>query len=130
MAATLGHSLRLDDGDLVLAGGGLEEVAGRENLAQALVLRVLTPLGSDPFATTYGLDVRNTFTEPVATHVMKELIRLNLVRTLSLDARVREIRDITFADDPTSRQNRLWTVTVTLIDIAGADHTVPLTIGA
>jgi hypothetical protein len=130
MAETLGHSLRLDDGDLVLSDGTLATVAGQENLAQALVLRILTPLGSDPFATTYGLDVRSTFTEPVATHVMKELIRLNLVRTLSVDPRVREIRDIAIADDATSRRDRLWAVTVTIIDIAGAEHTVPLTIGA
>jgi hypothetical protein len=118
----------MQDGDLVLADGALATVAGRDNLAQALVLRALTPLGSDQFATSYGLDARSTFGEPVPAHVMKELIRLNLVRTLSLDPRVREIRDIAFADVPANR--RLWTVTVTIADIAGDEHTLPLTIGA
>jgi hypothetical protein len=145
MAETLGHSLRLVDGDLAFAGRGLAEVHGRDNLVQALVLRILTPLGSDPFATTYGLDVRHALTEPVATHVVKELIKLNLVRTLSTDPRVREVRDIVFPDDPANvaanpaldadaarlrRQRRLWAVEVTVIDVEGAPRTLDLTIGA
>jgi hypothetical protein len=145
MAGALGHSLRLDDGDLAFADHELVEVHGRDNLVQALVLRVLTPLGSDPFATTYGLDVRNAFTQPVATHVVKELIKLNLVRTLSTDPRVREIRDIVFPDDPANvaanpaldaeaarrrRQSRLWAVVVTIIDADGETRTLDLTIGA
>ena|SRR2546421_5756849 len=145
MADKLGHSLRLDDGDLVFADHELVETHGRANLVQALVLRVLTPLGNDPFATTYGLDVQHAFTQPVATHVMKELIKLNLVRTLSTDPRVREIRDIVFPDDPDyvaanpaldaeaarlRRQSRLWTVEVTLVDLDGTPQTLDLTIGA
>src|SRR4029079_7140284 len=100
MADKLGHSLLLRDGDLVFDDHSLVEIEGRENLMQALVLRVLTPLGTDPFTTTYGLDVKSTFTQPVATHIVKELVKLNLVRTLSTDPRVSEIRDIVFPDDP------------------------------
>jgi hypothetical protein len=145
VADRLLHSLLLDDGDIAFEDHELVEIHGRENLIQALVLRVLTPLGNDPFATTYGLDVRNAFTQPVATHVVKELIKLNLVRTLSTDPRVREIRDIVFPDDPDHlaanpaldaeaarirRQSRLWRVEVTIIDVAGVTQTLDLTMGA
>src|SRR5262249_12704250 len=129
MADKLGHSLLLRDGDLVFANQGLVEIEGRENLMQALVLRVLTPLASDTFATTYGLHAKHAFTQPVAPHIGKELVKLTLVRTLSTDPRVSEIRDIVFPDDPEvvaanpaldaeaarlRRQSRLWRVEVTI----------------
>jgi hypothetical protein len=144
MADRLGHSLLLRDGDLVFADDSLVEIAGRENLMQALVLRILTPLGNDPFATTYGLDVKHAFTQPVATHVVKELVKLNLVRTLSTDPRVSEIRDIVFPDDPEHvaanpaldaeaarlrRQSRLWRVEVTITTVDDSTQTLDLTIG-
>jgi hypothetical protein len=144
MADRLGHSLLLRDGDLVFAGDRLVEIEGRENLMQALVLRILTPLGNDPFATTYGLDVKHAFTQPVATHVVKELVKLNLVRTLSTDPRVSEIRDIVFPDDPEQvaanpaldaeaarlrRQSRLWRVEVTITTVDDTTQTLDLTIG-
>jgi hypothetical protein len=144
MADALGHSLLLADGDIAFADHGLVEAHGRENLIQALVLRVLTPLGTDPFATGYGLDVQHMFTQPVATHVVKELIKLNLVRTLSTDPRVSEIRDIVFPDDAETvaanpaldadaarirRQSRLWRVAVTIIAVDQTTQTFDLTIG-
>jgi hypothetical protein len=144
MADKLGHSLLLRDGDLVFDDHNLVEIEGRENLMQALVLRVLTPLGTDPFTTTYGLDVKSTFTQPVATHIVKELVKLNLVRTLSTDPRVSEIRDIVFPDDPEviaanpaldaaaarlRRQARLWRVEVTITTVDDSSQTLDLTIG-
>jgi len=144
MADRLGHSLLLRDGDLVFDDRSLVEIEGRENLMQALVLRVLTPLGNDPFTTTYGLDVKSTFTQPVATHIVKELVKLNLVRTLSTDPRVSEIRDIVFPDDPEviaanpaldaaaarlRRQARLWRVEVTITTVDDSSQTLDLTIG-
>jgi hypothetical protein len=94
-----GYGLALDDGDLVLEDGRLRLVAGTANLVQALTLRVLTPFGSDRFDVTYGLDVRRTFTEPHGRRTTRELLRLDLVRTLGTDPRVAEIRDVIFADD-------------------------------
>lgn len=144
MAGKLGHSLLLRDGDLVFDDHNLVEIEGRENLMQALVLRVLTPLGNDPFAATYGLDVKSTFTQPVATHIVKELVKLNLVRTLSTDPRVSEIRDIVFPDDPDvvaanpaldaeaarlRRRARLWRVEVTITTVDDSTQTLDLTIG-
>ena len=69
------------------------------NLTQALQLRVLTPYGTDPFNAVYGLDIRQAFVEASGPRMVKELIKLNLVRTLSSDLRVRDIRDISFVGD-------------------------------
>lgn len=127
MASTtsLGHGLELRDGDLVVEHGRLAELSGLPNLVQALVLRVLTPLGSDRFATDYGLDVTDVFTRAVTARQAEDLLRLSLVRTLGGDARVREIRDIEMLD-PSGGARRLWQVRVTLIAVDGAEHTVPV----
>ncbi len=142
--STFGHSLAIDAGDLVLEAGTFKAVQGKENLLQALELRVLTPLGDDRFNTTYGLDVRQAFTQPGTVRMVKELIKLNLVRTLGTDPRVRDIRDVIFVDDPTylaqhpeldpqaaraNRQRRLWRVEVIIETVAGQTETLPVTIG-
>jgi hypothetical protein len=59
-----GHALKLTNSDLDLEQGQLVEISGRDNLLQALALRVLTPFGSDAFNTSYGLDITSAFTEP------------------------------------------------------------------
>lgn len=94
-----GRSLALDDGDLVLDGGVLRTVSGTANLLQALTLRVLTPYGSDRFTTTYGLDVRQALTGAHGRRMARELLRLDLVRTLASDPRISEVRDVIFTDD-------------------------------
>jgi len=130
-----GRALLVDDGDLVLEGGKLVEVAGIANLVQALSLRILTPIGSDRFNTNYGLDVGQAFTEPNSFRVVRELLKLNLVRTLTADPRVGEVRRVTFDDDPertaadpagarTARISRKWTVVVDLDTVAGAAVTL------
>jgi phage baseplate assembly protein W len=134
-ADALGRGLRLDDGDLVLDGGRLAEVAGAANLSQALTLRILTPAGSDRFNTRYGLDLSRVFSEPSGVRMVKELIKLNVVSTLGTDPRVRDIRQITFDDDPervaadptgadTARRRRRWTVEVRLDTVVGSALTL------
>jgi len=135
----LGRGLRVDDGDLVLEGGRLAEVAGVANLTQALTLRVLTPFGSDPFNTGYGLDLTSAFTEPNGVGMVQELIKLNLVGTLGTDPRVREVRQVTFDDDPErvaanpaaavdARHRRAWTVEVELDTVADAPVTLAVNV--
>jgi hypothetical protein len=130
-----GRGFLVDDGDLVLTGGRLAEITGIANLAQALTLRILTPLGSDPFDINYGLDVRQAFTAPNSTRIVKELLKLNLVGTLTADPRVTEVRRVTFDDDPdrlaadpdaarTARLSRKWTVVVEVDTVAGTTATV------
>lgn len=99
-----GRSLLVIDGDIAVeqvAGvSRLREVVGKPNLMQALELRVLTPLGSDRFNTLYGLDYAQIYGSEEGLRMTKELIKLNLVRTLATDARIADVREILFQDDP------------------------------
>jgi hypothetical protein len=139
-----GYSLALADGDLVFEAGGLGLVSGKHNLLQALELRVLTPFGSDMFNTSYGLDVERAFTEPGGVRMAKELIKLNLVRTLATDPRVRDIRQVLFEDDPEyiarhpdltpdvlreHRRLRTWRVEVIIDTVNDDTETLALEIG-
>jgi hypothetical protein len=134
----LGHSLLLQDGDLVLSAGALAEVDGIANLAQALTLRVLTPYGSDMFNTRYGLSAASAFTRPYGLRMVKELLRLELVRTIGADPRVSDVRSVLFDDDPAflaahpggaadaadRRLRRTWAVEVDIETATGTGATL------
>ena len=150
-----GYSLTLVDGDLVLGDSGdsatingvqqamttFLSIHGKENLQQALTLRVETPFGSDIYNTTYGLDVREAFTQAGTLSRVKEFIKLSLVRTLSTDPRVQDIRDVLFADDPrfqaqygqvdvdAMRRARAWPVVVLIDTVDAQTATLALNIG-
>jgi len=120
---SFGRSLRLVDGDLVFDGTGFAGISGLDNLSQALMLRILTPYGSDPVNTAYGLDVSQAFTQGLSRRMVQNMIQLNLVRTLATDPRVDEVLDVVFDDDPnfpggpapaSVHRNRLWQVAVTV----------------
>jgi hypothetical protein len=127
--SALGRSLALRDGDLVVAGGRFDEVDGLPNLVQALSLRILTPLGDDQFNTGYGLDATEVFTQAATARTARDLVQLNLVRTLGTDARVREVRDVRFLDPPAASRHRSWPVEVTIITVDGGQQTLTLTVG-
>jgi hypothetical protein len=117
-----GHSLALTDGDLVLGGDGrLAQVTGRDNLRQALSLRVLTPARSDQFQATYGLDAAAIFSVAATPRLVRELIKLELVRTLSGDPRVREVAEVVFPV-PASESQRAWRVDVEVTTTEGAER--------
>lgn len=98
--AVLGRSLRLADGDVVFHQGDFVEITGPSNFIQAMEVMIETPFGSDLFNVNYGFDLIGILQVPQTPHMTKELIRLNLVKSLSRDTRVREIRDVIFDDDP------------------------------
>jgi hypothetical protein len=132
-AQRFGRSLLLDDGDLVFSDGNLVEIEGKPNLVQALTLRVLTPFGSDRFNVGYGLDLSQAFLEATGVRMVKEIIKLNLVSTVGTDPRVREVRQVTFDDDPerlaahpelvqsvrAAHHRRVWTVEVDIETATG-----------
>ncbi|WP_405534045.1 hypothetical protein OG787_01490 [Streptomyces sp. NBC_00075] len=128
MTTSFGRSLLLDDGDLVVTAGQLREVESVANLSQALTLRVLTPFGSDPFNTGYGLDIGRIFTGPNPLSVAQQLVQLNLVRTLGTDPRVRDVRQVVF-DDAQDQDRRVWTVRVELDTVAGDPLTLLVDVG-
>ncbi|UQU67639.1 hypothetical protein COUCH_15775 [Couchioplanes caeruleus] len=123
--AGFGASFLLSDGDLVFTAAGVEPVQGLSNLTQALTLRLLTPYGTDRVNATYGLDAREAFSGNHDRTILKELIRLEVLRTLSGDPRVREVTGVLFDDDPDfpaaaaaatqeDHGGRLWRVLVTV----------------
>lgn len=122
----LGHSLLLRDGDLVLERGRLAEVDGLANLMQALTLRVLTPLGSDSYHVGYGFDFASVLSEAGGQQAVRDMIRLNLVRALSADPRVLELRDVELLADSADR--RSWTVQVSIIAAGGRPQALTLSL--
>jgi hypothetical protein len=144
----LGRSLLMEEGDIVfedIAGQSrLREVIGKPNLMQALELRVLTPLGCDRFNTLYGMDFAQIFGSADGLRMTRELIKLNLVRTLGTDRRISDVRDIVFQDDETylaahpdisreelraARVGRRWEVEVVLETAAAGEVALRLGIG-
>lgn len=132
LTAAYKSGLLLQDGDLVLSGSQLVEVSGVANLQQGLTLRVLTPLGTDPLNVGYGLDVSEAFTGSLTRQLAKEVLRLNLIRTVGSDPRVAEVVSVLFDDDPdylaahpeaassTSRQRRVALVEIIVQPVAPA----------
>jgi hypothetical protein len=153
-------NLALVDGDLALAAGtadaqgdefrDLAPICGRDatdlaqkTLAQALQVIVGTPFGSDPVNVNYGLDIAAIFAVANNVRAIKDVIRLNLFKSLSADDRVREINDIVFDDEPgfaqlapelaggdaaaQAQHTRQWHAIVALTMVGGSQQQVALT---
>jgi hypothetical protein len=106
----LGRTLELDEGDLVLfrgadaqAGRTLAQIHGLPALSQALRLTLLTQLGSDPLSAVFGFDLRALGAGGYGARTRLEHVRLEIVRCIGADRRVREIRDVTFSPEAERR---------------------------
>jgi hypothetical protein len=135
-----GTSIALVDGDFSLANGDLATVSGTDNFGQALQVLVATPFGSDRINVAYGLDVAAIFAVAASVSSIKDVIRLNLVKSLSADDRIRQIDNILFDDetgfaalapefggaDPgkTARHRRVWHAVIALTTIAGSQQQI------
>ncbi|MFL9680284.1 hypothetical protein [Streptomyces sp. KL110A] len=101
-APSLGRSLALDDGDLVLDARShdLALVVGADALGQALELGVSTQTGSDRLNTRFGFDrlAIGTYAHDLPTR--KQFLAMELVRCLGSDLRVTDVREVVFDDDP------------------------------
>jgi hypothetical protein len=95
-----GRTLALVDGDLQLAGGDFAMVSGTDDLLQDLMVMMLTAAGGDIFNLNYGFDLLNALSSPVPPQSVQQIIRLNIVKSLSTDNRIRELKDVVFDDDP------------------------------
>jgi len=140
--SVFGQSLRLQDGDLRFANQELDMVVGRDNLMQSLRAMIDTPFGSDIFNVNYGFDTLAILSGQTTLGQTKDLIRLNIVKSLSQDNRIREIQDVIFDDDPRYlatltpsaiadlRQQhifpRRWQATVVLATVPEGDVTLQL----
>jgi hypothetical protein len=131
----LGTSLALANGDFVLQGNDLALVSGRDNFVQSLLVIIDTPFGSDPVNINYGFDVAAIFTVANTVRSIKDVIRLNLVKSLSSDDRVQTVGDVVFDDDPefaqlapelasstsavAARRGRAWHAVATFTTVLG-----------
>ncbi len=101
--SSFGRSLQLEDGDLIFdAGDGgrdLAIVAGRDNFLQAMQVMIETPFGVDLFNVNYGFDVLAIMSSAQTVPRIKDLIRLNIVKSTSQDNRVREVKEVAFDDE-------------------------------
>jgi hypothetical protein len=99
---SLGRSLRLDDGDLVFDDhtGDLAAVSELAALSQALRLAIGTQLGTDRLNAQFGFDRLAVGAYAYGLHTRKEYVKMQLVRCVGLDARVRDVREVFFSDDP------------------------------
>ena len=96
----LGRGLQLSKGDLSFVDGDLAIIKDRENLLQAMKVMIETPFGTDIFNINYGFDLLGSISIPHSVSMTKELIRLNIVKSMSIDNRVREVKEVVFDDDP------------------------------
>ncbi len=94
-----GRTLTLIDGDLQLVDGDFTMVVGRDDLLQGLNVMIYTPFGSDIFNISYGFDLLNALSSAVPPHAIQDVIRLNIVKSLAIDNRIREVKEIVFDDD-------------------------------
>jgi phage baseplate assembly protein W len=99
-----GRTLKLVNGDFVLAAGGgycdLEQITGKDELAQGIQVLIGTNLGTDIFNTAFGFDIINTLAASQPISQVKQLVRLCVVKALSQEPRIRQITAIAFVDDP------------------------------
>ncbi|WP_428338693.1 hypothetical protein [Mycobacterium sp.] len=101
-APSLGLSLMLNVGDLVFdpGTGDLDIVREQHALSQALQLAVQTQVGSDRINVGFGFDQLSVGAYAYDIHTRKEYVKMQLVKAVTGDRRVRDVREIFFRDDP------------------------------
>ena len=75
-------------------GRDLEFVSGLENLSQDLTVALTTPLGDDVFNTAFGFDGLNALAEETTPILIRERVRVAVIKLLNRDPRVRRILDV------------------------------------
>jgi hypothetical protein len=137
-----GRTLTLADGDLQFAKGDFTMVVGRDELLQGLNVMIGTPFASDIFNVSYGFDLLSALSSPLPPQAIQDVIRLNIVKSITTDDRIREVKEVVFDDDPhfydlspqsnladrskTRRNFRSWQAIVVLRTVSGADVSVSL----
>jgi hypothetical protein len=127
-ARYFGKALRLVDVapdslgvDVVFADGENGSVlatdAGTPNLAQDLKVALLTPTGSDMFNVAFGFDGLRVLTEATPPLMTQEMLRLSVLKTIALDARIRRVLDVRLAE--TFPGSRRWKADIEVQTVIG-----------
>ena len=115
--------------DLVLAADGsdLTFVDGPDNLSQGLAVAVLTPLGADVFNTGFGFDGLTALSQETSPLLLRERVRVSIVKLLTNDPRVQRVVDVRLVDerlDSPSTPQRVLQVSVAFQAITGDQLTL------
>jgi hypothetical protein len=97
---TFGRSFELAGGDLLFRDNDLAVTEGRDNFLQGMQVMIETPFATDIFNVNYGFDVLGILSTAQTLGSAKTLIRLNIIKSISQDNRVLEIKEVVFDDDP------------------------------
>jgi hypothetical protein len=101
----IGVDIVFRDGE---AGRELAFVSGGDNLAQDLQIAMLTPTGTDQFNVRFGFDGLRVLTSGHEPWLAQELLRLSVMKTMAVDARVKQIIDVDIVRaDPATRRWRI-----------------------
>ena len=89
--------------DLAFADGpggrDLALVRGLDNLAQSLAVALTTLQGSNVFDTEFGFDGLNALAEPTEPVLVRERVRIGVIKVLNRDPRIRRIVDVDLDGD-------------------------------
>lgn len=96
-------------------GRALALVEGVDNLAQDLTVALLTPTGTDPFDVAFGFDGLRVLTLGTPPTLTEELVRLAVMRTLTADARIAEVVDVTLSPVGPDRRQRVTVQVETML---------------
>lgn len=80
--------------DIAFAGGDIALVSGMEALTQDLRLALCTGLGTDPLNQAFGSDAFASMAEESDPMMLRERIRVAVIRVLQSDARIRRIVEV------------------------------------
>lgn len=111
---SLGVDLVWEDGP---DGRRLGIISGSDNLGQDLRIALLTVTGSDVFNAAFGFDGMRVLTEGLDAVLAEEMLRLSVLKTVALDARVRQVRAVRMQE--TEPGSRHWRVEVELQTVLG-----------
>lgn len=89
-------------------GRDLATASGTPNLAQDLMIALLTPTGSDPFNVLFGFDGLRVLSDSLTPSMTTEMLRLAVLKTVALDSRIRRVLDLHIVEtEPGSRRYRV-----------------------
>ncbi len=122
------------DGPLDLAftpdGRDIALVSGIEALGQDLKIALTTGLGTDPFDLNFGFAGAAAMVEETDPNLVRERLRVAVIRVLQLEPRISRIRAVDFGDVPDSRAARQLPVLATIEILDGTVATLALSTGA
>lgn len=98
-----------------------------DNLGQSLSIALTTALGSDLFNVGYGFDGINAIAEETNPVLMRERIRIAIIKVLRADPRIRRIVDVKLEDgrlDPITSGSRILDVRVAFETLSGDAYSI------